>query len=146
MVQTFWDIDLVLNERSNTGGSNISFDGPLRDALRDRAACDSMRSLHLRTEERALPTHILSKLTPDDEDVRGSSIELITSTWMLTSFLRYRFPKLRYLDLSTSVTISSWEAFGLCITALTALSLSTTCHVFQPRLFPSSHSCSSASP
>ena len=118
-------VDLVLNKHGNMGGSQASLDEPLRDALRDRAACNVIRSLHLRTKERSLSTYILSILTPDDEDVRCSSIESITLEDVDPSkfFARYRFPKLWYLDLSTGVTISSWEDFGLRTTALTTLSL-----------------------
>jgi len=101
-------IDLVLSWRGDTRGSDISSDGPLRDALRDRATCDAIRSLHLRGE-RFLVTSILSTLTPDDEDVRCSSIESISLQCVDASkfFARYRFPKLWYLDFSTGVTISS---------------------------------------
>lgn len=35
-------VDLVPNEHGDMSGSNISFDGPLRDTLRDRAACDAI--------------------------------------------------------------------------------------------------------
>jgi len=106
-------------------GSKTPLDGPLRDALRDRATWDAIRSLHLRCEERPLLTSILSTLTPDDEDVRRSSIESITLRRVDASkfFTHHRFPKLWYLDLSTGVTISSWEDLGLCTTALTTLSL-----------------------
>ena len=58
-------LELVLK-----GGSNIPFDGSLRDTRRERASCDAIRSLHLRDENRFLLTSILSTLTPDDEDVR----------------------------------------------------------------------------
>ena len=107
------------------GGLNIPFDGPLRDMLQERAACDAMRSLHLRGENRSLLTSILSTLTPDNEDVRRSSIESIALRCVDASkfFACHRFPKLWYLDLSTGVTVSSWEGLGLHITALTTLSL-----------------------
>jgi hypothetical protein len=96
-------VDLVLN------GSNISFDGPLREALRDRAARDTIRSVHLRSEKTALLTSILSSLIPDGEDVRRSSVESINLRHVDVSdfFARCYFPKLWYLHLSKSVRISS---------------------------------------
>ena len=111
----------MLNE---LGDNKSSFDGPLQDALRDRAARDAIRSLHL-WRERSLVASILSTLTPDDEDIRCSSIQSISLRHVDASrfFARYRFPKLWYLHLSTGVTISSWEDFGLRTTALTTLSL-----------------------
>ena len=118
-------VDLVLGRRGDTRGSDISLDGPLRDALRERTACDAIRSLHL-WSARSRVTSILSTLTPvDDEDVRCSSIESISLQYVNASrfFTRYRFPKLWYLDFSTGVKISSWEDFGLRTTALTTLSL-----------------------
>ena len=117
-------VDLVLSEHT-MGGSKIPFDGSLRDTLRDRVACDAIRSLHLLCEKRSLLTSILSILTPDDEDIRSSSIESIALRYVDVSklFARYRFPKLWYLNLSTGVTISSLEDLGSCITALTTLSL-----------------------
>ena len=98
---------------------------PLQDILRDRAACNLVRSLHLLVEERPLVTSILSTLTPDDEDVQCSGIESIVLRCVDVSefFARHRFPKLWHLNLSTGVTISSWEDIGLHTTALTNLSL-----------------------
>jgi len=118
-------VDLVLNGYGVMDDSNIPLDGPIRDALRDRAACDAIRSLHLCSIKTSLATSILSTLTTDGEDVRRSSIESISLPGVDISkfFARYRFPKLWYLDLSTGVTISSWEEFGLRTTALTTLSL-----------------------
>ena len=117
-------VDLVL-KGPQTRGSATSFHGPLRNALRDHAAYDSIRSVHLQNKKRSLATSILSTLTPDGEDVRCSSIELINLRHVDASkfFARYRFPKLRYLDLSTGVGISSWEDIALRTTALTTLTL-----------------------
>jgi len=117
-------VDLVLNGYYMSGSKTL-FDRPLRDTLRDRVACDAIRSLHLRCEKRSLLTSILSTLTPDDEDIRSSSIESVTLQHVDASkfFARRRFPKLWYLDLSTGVTISSLEDLGSCTAALTTLSL-----------------------
>ena len=117
-------VDLVLKAYLK-GHSKTPVDGPLRDALRDRAAYDGIRSLHLRSENKPLITSVISALIPDDEDVRHSSIESISLQYVDVSklFARYRFPKLWYLNLSYGVTISSWEGFGLHTTGLTTLSL-----------------------
>ena len=114
-------VDLVLGGHRPTDWKK-PFSSPLRDVVRDRAAYDGIRSLHLRGG-RPLLTSIISALIPDDEDVRCSSIESITLRWVDVSklFASYRFPKLWYLDLK-GVTISSWEDIGL--TGLTTLSLS----------------------
>jgi len=114
-------VDLVLN----TGSSEVSFDGPLQDALRDRATRGAIRSLHLRSQGSPLLASILSALTPDDEGVRCSNIESISLRYVDASkfFARHHFPKLWYLNLTTGVTISSWEDLGLHTTALTTLSL-----------------------
>jgi hypothetical protein len=115
-------LDLILHEH-HMGVSGISFDGPLREALRDRAASDTIRSLHLQIEKTTLLTSILSSLTPDGEDIRRSSIEAISLQHVDVSnfFTRYRFPKLRELYLSKGTKISSWEYLGLHTTALTTL-------------------------
>jgi len=114
-------VDLVLNGYHTSVSKTL--DRSLRDALRDRAASDAIRSLHLLCERLVL-TSILSALTPDDEEVRSNSVESITLRYVDASkfFARYHFPKLRYLDLST-VVISSWEDLGSRTTALTTLSL-----------------------
>ena len=118
-------VDLVLNG-DRTGDSRISSDGPLR-ALRERAELDPIRSIHIRTQNKMLLDSILSALTPDGEDVRHSSIESITLRYRcvdVSEFLaRHRFPRLRYLNLFTSVKFTSWEHLGLHTTALTNLSL-----------------------
>ena len=118
-------VDLVLNGYYTVGNSSALFDTPLRDALRDRAACDAIRSVHLQSEEKTLLASILSSLTPDGEDVRCSSIESISLRHVDVSnlFARYCFPKLRYLHLSTGIKISSWEHLGFHTTALTTLNL-----------------------
>ena len=120
-------VDLVLNG-DHLRSSRAPFDGHLQDALRDRAARDAIRSLHLWSQRRSLLNTILSTLTPDDEGVRCSSIESISLRNVDASklFAHHRLPKLYYLELSTGVTISSWEDFGSHTTALTTLSLTNT--------------------
>ena len=53
------------------------FDEALRDALRDRAARDVIRKVHLKSNDTGLLTAIISSLIPESEDVRPSSIESI---------------------------------------------------------------------
>jgi len=128
--------DLVLRRYYFTRSYN-PFDGPLRDAVRDRAARGTVRSVHLQNQSRTLLTSILSSLTPDGEDIRSSSIESISLQYADVSnlFARCRFPKLRYLHLSRGIEISSWDYLGLHTTALTTLDL--TIEVFS--LGPTTH-------
>ena len=119
------DLVLALN-RYHMCRLKTPFDGPLRDAVRERAGSDAIRSLNLCSEKKALLTSVLSTLTPDnDESIRHNSIESIALQYVDVSnfFARHRFPKLWYLNLSTGVTISSWEVLGSHTTALTTLSL-----------------------
>jgi len=72
-------LDLVLCLRHDMDDeSTIPFDGPLQDALRDRAARDSIRSIRLRSGDACLLRSIISSLTLDGEDIRYSSIESLT--------------------------------------------------------------------
>ena len=105
----------------------VPFDGPLRDALRDRVARDSIRCVHLRGWDTNLLRSVVSSLTLDDEDVRNSSIQsLILEQANLdipTFIARHRFPKLRNLRLYTKARIPSWDLLKLQSTSLTTLSL-----------------------
>jgi len=116
--------DLVLS-RYHTTGPHIIFGGPLRDAVQDRAARGTIRSVHLQSRRRSLLRSILSSLTPDGEEVQSSSIESISlrSVDVSNFFARCRFPKLWYLHLSRGITFSSWEYLGPHTTALTTLHL-----------------------
>ena len=93
-------IDLRLNVRDNT--DDIPFDGPLRDALRNRAACDSIRSIHFWGLDADLHS-VISSLIVDGEDIRDSSIESLSmgsfNLGIFDFLTRYRFPKLRNLRL-----------------------------------------------
>jgi len=117
-------VDLVLS-RYHMTGSHVPFVGPLRDAVRDRAARDTIRSVHLQSRRKELLTSILSSLTPDGESIRSSSIESISLRFVDASnfFARSRFPKLSFLHLSKGVNFSSWECIGPHTTALTTLYL-----------------------
>ena len=124
-------IDLTLSTQDNThDGGGISFDGPLRDALRDHAARDSIRSVHLQGWDTNLLRSIISSLIVSGEDIRDSSIEsldLSHSDLDISDFLaRYRFPKLRVLHPSINSGISSWDHLKLQYTSLITLSLGST--------------------
>jgi len=117
-------VDLVLS-RYRMAGSDTSFSGLLQDAVRDRAARNTIRSIHLQNKKKSVVTSIISSLTPDGEGVRSSSIESIGLRYVDVSelFARCSFPKLWYLHLSKGINFSSWECLGLHTTALTTLHL-----------------------
>ena len=118
-------VDLVLS-RYHASASLAYFNGPLRDALRERTTRDAIRSVHLKCKTKTLLTSVFSSLTPDDEEIRDTSIEAITLRYVDVSdfFARYRFPKLHYLHLSYGIGMTSWEYLGLHTAALTTLHLS----------------------
>ena len=119
-----------------TCGLEIDSDGHLRDALRERAEHNAIRSLHLDVERQFL-TEILSVIAPDGEGVRCSNIESIGLYYaeLFSSrrrpryldisqlFTRCRYPKLRHLHLSSQLNISSWEHLALHTATLTTLTL-----------------------
>ena len=106
------------------------FDGSLQDAVRNRVMQDAIRQVHLTCDDCATLTCIVSSLTPDDEGARNENIESII--WQNRSplhvdiskfFARSRLSKLRRLDLSGNIQISSWDRLGSRTTLLTVLSL-----------------------
>ena len=134
-------LDLVLNGRGHMRDENaIPFDGPLRDALQDHAARDSIRSVHLRGSVWSTGPlrSIISSLTPEGEGIRCSSIESLRLEYTyldVSNFLtRHRFPKLRTLRL-LNARFSSWDDLKLQAASLTTLSLETTESLTTPQLF-----------
>ena len=123
-------LDLVLHARHVNARGAVSFNGPLRDALRDHAARGSIRSIHLRGRNTNLLLSVIYSSILEGEDIRYSSIESLTlehtNLDISDFFSRCRFPKLRVLRLSTSGRISSWEHLRLQATSLTTLSLEFT--------------------
>ena len=117
-------LDLVLVTRY--GEENV-LGGPLRDALQDRAASGSIRSIRLSGWDTDILHSVISSLTLDGEDVRDSSAESLTVEFThldISTFLsRYRFPKLRVLRLLTRARFPSWDHLKLDATSLTTLSL-----------------------
>ncbi|KAF9653325.1 hypothetical protein BDM02DRAFT_3182863 [Thelephora ganbajun] len=120
-------LDLVLNGREFDGNTLGS---ALRDALQDRAAWDTIRRIHLISEDSEFLDSIISPLAADCEEPRSSSVESlilwdeneITSVDVSDFFAYHRFPKLRRLEL-VNCTISSWDLMMLRTSALTTLIL-----------------------
>ena len=115
-------LDLILDGWNNQGRV---LNEALQDALRDRAARDVIRKVHLKGEDTELLATIISALIPEGEDVRTSSIESIVLSNVDVSvlFARHRFPKLHNLHLSGNFKILSWDHLESTTTALTSLSL-----------------------
>jgi len=117
-------VDLVLRIYFSMDLS-ASFNGLLQDAIRDRVARGTIRSVHFQNMDSTLMESILSLLTPNGEGIQSSSIESISLRYVNISdlFARCRFPKLWYLHLSRGIKMSSWEHLSLHTTALTTLHL-----------------------
>jgi len=115
-------LDLILDRQNREDGD---FDEALRGALRDRAARNVIRKVHLTSNHTGPLTPIVSSLIPEGEDVRPSNIESIVLGYVDVSdlFARYRFPKLRNLHLFRGFKLSSWDNLKSTTTALTNLSL-----------------------
>ena len=118
-------LDLILDGWGYQGGD---FDEALRDALKDRAARNVIRKVHLKSNDTELLAAIISSLVPEGEGAHLSSIESIVLSDVDVSdlFARHRFPKLHNLHLSGHFRISSWDHLKSATTALTNLSLNTT--------------------
>jgi len=119
-------LDLALVAHRSMDPDPVLFDGPLRDAIRVRAACDSIRPIDLRGPDSGLLQSVISSLTLDGKEVRDSSIESLrvdNSSLDISPFLAcYRFPRLRVLSLNCPIT-SPWDYLKLQATSLTTLSL-----------------------
>lgn len=120
-------LDLVLDGRY-WEDKDGSFDKDLQGALRDRAARDVIRKVHLSSNNPGLLTAIVSSLIPEGEGIRQSSIESIVLNDVDVSglFARYHFPRLRNLHLRGRFRISSWDRLKSTTTGLTNLSLVLT--------------------
>ena len=118
-------VDLVLDGVQHEVGP---FDETLRDVLRDRAARDVIRRVHIKcpSEDHITAAAIISSLTPADEGIQHSSIESIALDGMDVSnfFSHHHFPKLRNLSLSDDFKMSCWDHLKSYTTALAYLALS----------------------
>ena len=128
-------LDLALDERHYC--EDGSLDEDLRGALRDRAARDVVRKVHLRSRNTGLLAAIVSSLTPEDDSVRRSSIESIVLNDVDVSdlFARYHFPRLHHLHLWRCFETSFWDRLKSATTALTELSLGLT-DIARPSTIP----------
>ena len=124
------DLTLRTNPPLYDKNAGIHFHGPLRDALRDRAACNLIRSIHLRGWDVDLLRSVIASLTVDGEDIRDNNVESLrvegTDLDISIFLARYRFPKLRVLRLRMGVIISTWDFLKFQATSLTTLSLEFT--------------------
>ena len=122
-------LNLVLNDI--TPGATRSIDHTVQDALKDLAARDAIRQVHLRCRSRDLLSQLISFLTPKGEAVQWRSIESIDleHTWGVSPFdvsdffARVHLPKLRSLLLHGPLILSSWNHLAHQTNVLTTLSL-----------------------
>ena len=105
------------------------FDPTLSNALQDRACRDTVRRIHLRSENSELLESILSSLTPGCKDTRSNRMKSLfvrncdeTPVDGSDFFAHHCFPKLQRLNL-IHCTISSWDLLKSRTGALTELHL-----------------------
>ena len=107
----------------------------LINALEHRAAQDTIRSVHLISEDSELLDSIISPLAAKCEGIRSSSVESliicdesllrgqrVTSVDVSDFFAHHRFPKLQRL-VTVNCRISSWDFTTSRTSLLTTLSL-----------------------
>jgi len=124
-------LDLVLGDEYYDGST---FNITLCDALRDRAARDTIRRIHLLSENRVVLSQIISPLTSASKGVRSNSVESFVllnhddnPVDVSDFFAHYRFPKLQRLELH-NCNITSWDLLASRTTVLTSLTL----HIGRP--------------
>ena len=117
-------LDLVLGE--DTGRA---LDDRLRDALKDRAARDAIRRVHLRATNADPINSVISAIVAGGEGARQSSIESFVvrnhgkrSVDVSAFFSRYRLPKLQHLCLY-DCGIPPWDLLKSQTMTLTTLEL-----------------------
>ena len=122
-------------ELTSTRGSQRCqvLDGPLRDALQDRATRDTIWRVKLISGGSELLNSIISSITVGGEGARSNSVESFTlfprqphsgpAVELSNFFSCYHFPKLRHLRLFRGCNISSWDSLTSRTTVLTTLSL-----------------------
>ena len=106
-----------------------SFDRVLQDAVRDRALQGAIRQVHLRSHDAGTLTSIISSLTPGDGGSQNENVESLVLQNDGLSFVdvseffsRSLLPKLRLLELTGNLRLSSWDCLSRT-TLLTTLSL-----------------------
>ena len=134
-------LDLVLDGSKDDPG--LLSDRSLQDAIRSRFMQDTIRQVHLRSNDSGTLASIILSLTPDNKGSWNQNIESIV--WQALGdqtidvsefFTRSRLLKLHILDLAGTFQISSWDSLTSGITLLTTLSLGisptlTTSQLFQ---------------
>ena len=130
-------LDLVLKDKSSRliqPFVDDFIDPVVEDALRDRAARDTIRQVHLLCRRGSSLSLAISIITPEGEGVQCRSIESIDlrNLWWdnsspdVSSFLaRVRLPKLRSLLLLGPLKPHSWDHIAQQTTLLTTLSIHT---------------------
>ena len=122
-------VDLVLDGYA-TSGEVLSI--PLRNELKDRAARDGIRQIHIRGDDTDCLGPVLSALTPDEEGVRRNCIKSIilqtaTIPEELSDFLaRSRLPQLQHLNIAGTLKSPFWDHVTSQTTHLVTLSLEFT--------------------
>ena len=121
-------LDLVLGD-VNYDDSDGIFDITLRDALRDRAARDAIRRVHLWSGDAAFLSSIIFPLVVAGQGVRSNRVESFvlwndgnTPVDVSNFFAHYRFPKLQHLTLD-HCRVTSWDLLMSRTTVITSLTL-----------------------
>ena len=129
-------LDLVLH--GNQCDPGVRFDESLQYAVRSRVMQDTIRQVHLTSNDCDILNTVISSLTPNDNGGQNDNIESIiwrnggyTFVDPSNFFARSRLSRLRSLDLYGLFWVSSWDRLASRTTLLTTLSLD-----FHP--FPSS--------
>ena len=119
-------LDLVLGDYGYDGSY---FDADLEDALRDRAAKDTIRRVHLAAGDTKLLRSIIASLIANPKEIRSNSIvSLVLQNQNKVPldipdfFTYYRFPKLQRLELR-NCTIASCDHLTARTSVLTTLKL-----------------------
>jgi hypothetical protein len=116
-------VDLTLS--GFRGGSTFPVCRPLLAALRDHAERDIVRSLNLWSERKGVLTEVLEALTPDENQLRVSSLQTMALRYVDASafMARTRFPRLTYLNLASGTHVTDWPTIANHTMALTTLAL-----------------------
>jgi len=125
-------IDLVLldEDESDESDPGILFDESLRDAVRKHVIQDTIRQVHLMSNDGDTLKAVVSSLTPNDEGGQNDNIESIiwqyegfSAVNVSNFFAQSRLSRLRSLDLYGNFWVSPWDWLASRTTLLTTLSL-----------------------
>jgi len=132
-------LDLVLvGDESDPG---VPFDESLQNAVRARFIQDTIRQVHITSNDGELLAYIVSSLTPDDDGGQNENIESVVlensgqpTVNISDFFARSHLSKLRSLVLGGNLWISSWDHLASRTTLLTTLSFNISGPPFLPTL------------